>query len=93
SGRYLGRSFLCLQRCNQRASIDDFTEHLFLRQYTSAWSGNASANTRSVLAAIVGSWLELSVVSIADAMAVRTSLSEGLSGLIELDFELCTTSW
>ncbi|EPM56853.1 phage-related reverse transcriptase/maturase family protein, partial [Pseudomonas syringae pv. actinidiae ICMP 19103] len=24
----------CLQRCNQRASIDDFTEHLFLRQYT-----------------------------------------------------------
>ncbi|EPM52267.1 hypothetical protein A247_01180, partial [Pseudomonas syringae pv. actinidiae ICMP 19099] len=23
-----------LQRCNQRASIDDFTEHLFLRQYT-----------------------------------------------------------
>ncbi|EGH22122.1 hypothetical protein PSYMO_11665, partial [Pseudomonas amygdali pv. mori str. 301020] len=60
---------------------------------TNAWSGNASANTRSVLAAIVGSWLELSVVSIADAMAVRTSLSEGLSGLIELDFELCTTSW
>ncbi|WP_204903164.1 Z1 domain-containing protein, partial [Pseudomonas syringae] len=39
SGRYLGRSFLCLQRCNQRASIDDFTEHLFLRQYTSG-SGN-----------------------------------------------------
>ncbi|MDU8488925.1 hypothetical protein RYA07_10965, partial [Pseudomonas syringae pv. actinidiae] len=34
-GRYLGRSFLCLQRCNQRASIDDFTEYLFLRQYTS----------------------------------------------------------
>ncbi|WP_017710569.1 IS66 family insertion sequence element accessory protein TnpB, partial [Pseudomonas syringae] len=31
---YLGRSFLCLQRCNQRASIDDFTENLFLRQHT-----------------------------------------------------------
>ncbi|WP_239646752.1 hypothetical protein, partial [Pseudomonas syringae] len=38
SGRYLGRSFLCLQRCNQRASIDDFTEHLFLRQHTSAFA-------------------------------------------------------
>ncbi|WP_099160181.1 sensor histidine kinase, partial [Pseudomonas avellanae] len=36
SGRYLGRSFLRLQRCNQQASIDDFTEHLFLRQYTSS---------------------------------------------------------
>ncbi|WP_218962850.1 hypothetical protein, partial [Pseudomonas avellanae] len=38
SGRYLGRSFLRLQRCNQQASIDDFTEHLFLRQYTSMLS-------------------------------------------------------
>ncbi|WP_236693198.1 hypothetical protein, partial [Pseudomonas syringae group genomosp. 3] len=35
--RYLGRSFLRLQRCNQRASIDDFTEHLFLRQYARAY--------------------------------------------------------
>ncbi|MDU8492145.1 hypothetical protein RYA07_28160, partial [Pseudomonas syringae pv. actinidiae] len=32
----------CLQRCNQRASIDDFTEHLFLRQYTRSLIPNLS---------------------------------------------------
>ncbi|MDG6387686.1 site-specific integrase, partial [Pseudomonas syringae] len=53
SGRYLGRSFLCLQRCNQRASIDDFTEHLFLRQYTSKVLPNDLFEHSSCVASMV----------------------------------------